>query len=72
MTVAAAAMTRLFHYEQILLLFFFFFSFPALSLLKRASVRQTQEAVHSISFPFEKQCGGNDKCVRPIEEPSGQ
>lgn len=61
----SAMLTRLFYYEQIQF-------FPAPSLLKRVLARRTQEAVHSISFPFEKQCSGNDKCVRPIEEPSGQ
>lgn len=58
-------LTRLFYYEQIQF-------FPAPCLLKRVLARQTQEAVHSISFPFEKKCSGNDKCVGPIEEPSGQ
>lgn len=61
----SAMLTWLLYYEQIQF-------FPAPSLLKRVSVRRTQEAVHSISFPFEKQCSGNDKCVRPIEKPSGQ
>lgn len=60
-----AISTPLFYYEQIHFL-------AAPPRLKGVVARQTQEAIPSISSPFEKQRSGNDKCVRPVEEPSGR
>lgn len=62
---AAAILTPLFYYEQIHFL-------AAPPRLKGVVARQTREAIPSISSPIEKQCSGNDKCAKPVEEPPGR